>query len=471
MDSKAKLTGGRALLRRLARWVSDERGNIGPILALMVVPIVGAFAIGGETSSWYLYHRSQQNAADSAVIAAAMKADTTEANKVTVKYGYVDGQNNVTVTPTAGTSLCPAGAAANLVSPTCYKVVIARTVPLYLTRIVGYRDPNSGMTAKTIVASAIAGTVTGTTFYCLVSQQDIKFNGGGTKPDLGGCSMLAGGDLTCDSSNTDIGVPVGSAGGSNGTKSGQNSCGSDPQSGVTFTNPLTAQITTAMSDFNSAHPPSTCTTPTGGVITQTNITQGAVNFFCGNVTLGSAITISGDQTILAFENGGLNLNNFVISSSSGGSLTLLFTGTQLTSPLINWGNSGGFDFAAPSSKTDDWSGLAIVVDPSLQGGSVKNGKFTACSSAATGSGCPQDITTSGGQSSPPLHLTGIIYDVNGAVTISGTIDKASNSPNKCIGIDAEFIISNGGESFLEATQGCRQAGANLPTIPVVALLQ
>jgi hypothetical protein len=115
--------------------------------------------------------------------------------------------------------------------------------------------------------------------------------------------------------------------------------------------------------------------------------------------------------------------------------------------------------------------LAIVVDPALQGGSIKNGKFTACVSTANGNGCPQDIATSGGQSSPPLHLTGIIFDPNGAVTISGTIDKASSSTNKCIGIDAKYIISNGGENFLEATSGCRDAGAILPTISVVALLQ
>ena len=65
-----------ALLSKLIgseRWLKDERGNVGPLLAIMVVPIIGAFALAGETSTWYVNHRSQQNAADSAVVAGALK--------------------------------------------------------------------------------------------------------------------------------------------------------------------------------------------------------------------------------------------------------------------------------------------------------------------------------------------------------------------------------------------------------------
>ncbi|HSV01843.1 MAG TPA: pilus assembly protein TadG-related protein, partial [Phenylobacterium sp.] len=250
MDSKAKLTGGRALLRRLARWVSDERGNIGPILALMVVPIVGSFAIGGETASWYLYHRAQQNAADSAVVAAAIQGGATYAtvaNAVAAKYGFTTG-GNVTVTPTTVT--CPAGATV-IAGSTCYQVTVANKIPVYLTRVVGYSGDvtlASGARGKAISAKAIAGLTSGTKTFCMIGlSQGITLNGGpGT--NLTGCDLLSDNDLACNGQNSDFGVGGGYAVGTNKNSS----CGTTPVSGYpAFTDPLASTISSNLSDLSS----------------------------------------------------------------------------------------------------------------------------------------------------------------------------------------------------------------------------
>ena len=99
------------IARNLVRLGADRRGNVAIMMGLLMVPIVGAMGLGFEVSHWYMAKRAMQNAADSAAIAAASNASSNydvEAKAVAALYGFVDGQNNNTVTA-SNAAACPGG--------------------------------------------------------------------------------------------------------------------------------------------------------------------------------------------------------------------------------------------------------------------------------------------------------------------------------------------------------------------------
>ena len=111
---------GFGLVRNFSK---DEGGNVFLLVALAMPLLIGAIGLGAEVSYWRVLHRGMQDAADSAVIAAAANNSAsyaTEAQSVTAQYGFANGLGQVAVAvsnpPTA------AGCAAN-----CYVVTISHT--------------------------------------------------------------------------------------------------------------------------------------------------------------------------------------------------------------------------------------------------------------------------------------------------------------------------------------------------------
>ena len=452
----------------ILKWFRAERGNIAPLIAIMAVPIVGAFAIATETGSWWTYQRAQQNAADSAVIAATIKRDTTEGNTVATNYGYTQGSNNAKVSWLTGPGICPAAAVNLLANTPCYQVTINHKVPLYLAQIVGFRESGTfiGSTpAKTISATAIAGTISSTIVYCLGAQNAIIMNGGGTPsvpPPLDGCSMIAGVSLACTGHAAD-GVIYGNAP-TNGNNGGNQVCGTGslPPGSFSYADPFHDRVITALNNMSSCG-----STLTGNLTTL----AAGVNCYSGNVVIPAGTTVStgNADTILKISNGSLTING-ALNTTGSGTLTVVFTGTQTTNTngILSFGSSGTMDILSPSGG--DWDNMAVVVDPNLQGGAINGGMFNPCTSATTGNGCPQDITTSGNQ---VIKFTGALYDPNGTVNFNGSVDKADNSGDYCILIWASNIVGNGNEAYVtpSPTKNCYTRDNTLPTTPVVALLQ
>ena len=96
--------------------------------------------VGFEVSNWYLTKRAMQNAADAAVIAAADNGGSNydvEAKAVAAQYGFVNGSAKVTVT-VSNKAVCPYTADV-ADGNTCYSVTITKCVPLYLSKVVGYK--------------------------------------------------------------------------------------------------------------------------------------------------------------------------------------------------------------------------------------------------------------------------------------------------------------------------------------------
>jgi Flp pilus assembly protein TadG len=452
---------GRAILGGLARLLRKKDGNVAPLIALLIVPIVGALAVGGETSSWFTMQRSQQNAADSAVLAAALKGGAsyaTEAQGVSATYGYKNG-GNIVVTPTTVT--CPTGAAV-LSGTTCYRVSINRTVPVYLTKVVGYRGDGTlvgGASGKLISANAIAGTISGTRNFCLIGLNSLTLSGGnGT--NLTGCELLTGGNMACNGTNSDFGVAQAYAGGTN-----QN-CG-DPVSVAHYAGfPGDTEAATVTANINALAPLSCATT----TLTITSLPSGVSCFSptTGTLKLGANLVVTNPDTVLVLKNSSLNLQNFKLSTAAGASLTIVYTGaTGAATSTVLQSSGGSLDVAGPSGGS--WKGMVFIEDPALTGQQI----------TVPGAGRidSRDLNFSGNGQSITINITGLIYAPNAEVNISGGIDHASNSDHgtgtydRCVGIIANTITFSGTNAMLSnPTAGCHDAGLNLPTVPMVALL-
>src|SRR5437016_2923412 len=130
----------------------ERRGTVATMFAFLTPVLMGSLALGFETSNWYVTKRNQQNAADAAALAAATNGSANyaaEAKAVAANYGFIDGADNVAVTA-SNAAACPAG------GNNCYSVMITKTVPLYLSQMVGYSGNVNGSHRVSLGAVAIA---------------------------------------------------------------------------------------------------------------------------------------------------------------------------------------------------------------------------------------------------------------------------------------------------------------------------
>ena len=467
--------GFRGLLRRYLR---DRRGNIAALTALLIIPLVGVMGIATEASSWFLIQRAMQNAADSAVVAAAQNDSavtggtttySNEAKSVAAGYNFVTGTNNTTVTPSKGVT-CPAPLAAN--GNACYQVSISRNVPIYLSNIVGYSG-TGGTGLQTVSTLAIAGVqqtpVTDCIFIKGTGGNGYRINGaGGGSIDLNGCNIQSNGDATCNGTNSTGNVNHFFVSGTN-----QKCNPASPSS------PLADPYTTTYPRTN-IHP-STCNSsqPTnyyqennnygtsggkgkgnGNVISLSPNNPPAANqlsgtvaltpntTYCGDVVLSADTTLTGSGTMV-IENGRLDLKGHKLT---GAGVTLIFTaaatGTNFN-PAHYPPTDGTLDISAPTSGT--WSGVAIYQDPNV----ASNVDWSSSGNALN------------------WDVTGLIYMPNSNISFSGTINKATGGAN-CFTMVANSLLVSGTVKINETQSGCTLAGlTTLPTsfLPRVLLVQ
>jgi Putative Flp pilus-assembly TadE/G-like len=438
----------RALFTRAAgdflrRFRNGSGGNIAIMSAIVLPVVLGFFGLGTEGAAWFLTNRSEQNAADSAAIAAASNAGAdyaAEAKAVAAQYGYADGKNGVTVTALGGQP-CPDG------SSNCYSVMVSKPVPLMLAQVVGYRGDATvgGAPAKTIRASALAIQGLSPRPYCVLALASsgaspaLRTNGA-PKANLAGCNVMSNTAADCNGHN--LGADVGDA---HDTNSG---CGVKENSNVpTLPDPYAALV-------NSV-PPNTCdpssywqepakkgpgTPPPGNQLAGLLPWSGYVQK-CGDVVLMGPTVIDTDSNgaVLVIENGQLDTNGFMLQTSGGSALTIIFSGTSGAYTHAPTGG-GTLDIAAPT--TGPWSGVAIYQDPRLSQG--------------------MDISAAG--NSPTWNITGLVYLPHSSVTFSGAVNKASNGLS-CFVLIVDSLLINGTGDILPKGQ-CVKAGVSMPTSPL-----
>jgi Flp pilus assembly protein TadG len=463
-----------SMLDGVHRLRADERGAVAVIMGVLMIPLVGALAIGYEVSNWYMVTRNMQNAADAATIAAAINGGANyavEAKAVAARYGFVDGTNNVSVAVT-NKAACPGG------GNTCYSATVSGYVPLLLSRVLGITgDGNvNGTLQKRLSSVAVAAPASTPAELCMLAlassgaPQGIRTNGSPVA-NMNGCNVMSNTAAQCNGSNLNAGLGL-----AHGTSNG---CGVTPVSQVpVVTDPYAnrASLIPPLSSSgcgtnfpqetkhgNAVNPPATRVPgaltlnpnlSTGAPVTSLSLSSGN-NFMCGDqvLTADAVINTPGTGAVLVIENGQLDLNGHTLTTANGSAVTLVFSGDNSGSythaPTDNTnGNTGVLDITAPSltnPPTPSWSGVAIYQDPSLTSG--------------------LDVSAAG--NSPTWKVTGLVYMPHASVTLKGAIDKGT-AGKSCLVLVADNFTISGTAGILKTDIGqCPQAGLTMPsaTIP------
>ena len=435
----------------------DERGAVAVIMGVLMVPLVGALAIGFEVSNWFLVTRAMQNAADTAAIAAATNAGSNydvEAKAVAAQYGFVDGSNNVSIA-VSNTAACPGG------TNTCYSVTISGFVPLLLSQVVGYQGNTrlNGTYEKSLSSVAVAKPGTQPQNLCMLAlagsgaAQGIRTNGAPVA-NMNGCNVMSNTAAQCNGSN--LGAGFGFAHGTSGN------CGVTPVSNVPVVtdpyaylasnipplDPTKCPAGTSSYPQESKHGNSYSVAATNQLSTVLNLvgstTSISNNILCGDqmLTADTVINTNGGPAVLVIQNGQLDLNGHTLRTSTGSEVTVVFSGTNAYShaPADNTNGSGGvLDIAAP--KSGQWSGVAIYQHPSLTSG--------------------VDVSAAG--NSPTWKISGLVYMPHASVTLKGAIDKATAGKSCLVMVADNFQISGTGGILQTDIGQCAQAGLTMPT--------
>src|SRR5207302_647949 len=216
-----------SILNGMHRLRADEHGAVAVTVGMLIIPLIGALAIGFEVSNWYMVTRNMQNAADAATIAAAINGGANygiEGKAVAARYGFVDGTNNVSVALT-NAAACPGG------GNTCYSATISGYVPLLMSRVLGVTGDGivNGTLQKKLSSVAVAKAATQPEDICMLAlassgaAQGIRTNGSPTA-DMNGCNVMSNTAAQCNGSNLNAGLGM-----AHGNSSG---CGVTPVSNV-----------------------------------------------------------------------------------------------------------------------------------------------------------------------------------------------------------------------------------------------
>lgn len=430
---------GARISRLCFRALRDRNAVVSPLMALMIIPIAGATAMATEMGQWYYFQRAMQNAADAAALAAAINNSSTgstfeaEGKAAAAKFGFIDGANNTSVDIAVVT--CPTGAAAGA---TCYEAALSKVLPITLSALVGFRgDENDGF-AQRIPASAVATTAGAAKEACiwsLSSGANSFTSNGGPKPDLAGCSIVSNGNATCNGHDlgADVGIAVGVSSGCGATQVSGAAAPEDKYDDLAPNIPAN----NCSSYFKKPSKPKDDALPVSNLLTAANANTAK----CGDTQLTGNVTLTGTNTLVIY-NGTLDLNGFTLSTDSGATATIIFSGTNDANSTVRApSGSGTLNIAAPSSGT--WQDIAIYQDPRM-----------------TPPASNLDVTYTG--NNPTWDISGHVYLPKSNVTFSGAVNKSSTG-HACFVLVAYTILVNGTGSIFADNDEC-SAGGPGPTV-------
>ena len=422
-----------------ARFHNDTRANVLAVVALSLIPLIGALALGSEAASWNVTNRGMQNAADSAAVAAATSGYSGNASyaaegyTVAARYGFSGSDHTSSCTTRSADCVsvlngqtCPDATTG------CYKVTINRPQALLLTQVlslVGFTgDTTVGATtsrAVAISASAMAEIRVTNAKACLIALTGGFRTNGAPMGNLGGCNIASATDVTCNGANSSI-----NAGNIAYVTSNKNGACTPATQVAQVLDPYAATLP-------ANTPPAGCT-QIASVTTATIAAGGCFKLASGsNLVINGTVTASSTTPTQIFvQSGNLTGSGTLITPGTGGAvgapagLTLVFSGTG--------GDLGGFtgtlNIAAPTTGT--WSGVSIDDKPSTS------------------------ITYTG--NSPTWDLTGLVYLPNANVTFKGAVNKAGSGYNCFVLVTAQLLISGTANIVSNPTSECSNAGLNPP---------
>jgi Flp pilus assembly protein TadG len=444
------------------KFLRSRRGNIAPMVALLIAPLVAIMGVATQAGSWFLLQRAMQNAADTAVIAAATNGGNggtdyvAEARSLTADYGFTNGSRSVTVTVPAPTTY--AGVTSCASSP-CYNVVINNVAPLYLLQLIGYTGNSSGGGGQIVTAGALATTLTINSPMCLLSLgSGDDTNGDGINHSSIGCNVFSNGNsphcngnaLTTGWSDS-VGPPQNSnkscGVGLNGNvqQHGGLTAMADPYQPILAANPPTNPCSSYYSESDPLWPAAT------NKLNSDPGWDGSEKVLCGDVQLGGNVTLTGASTVLVIENGQLDTNGYTLQTAANAGLTIIFTSpTPATEAYSDSGygapsnfivGGGTLDAAAPISGT--WSGLLLIQNSALP---------------------LQSVDYKGNK--PTLDMTGVIDAPALSLLAEGAVNKSTNGYSCFTLVVHDMTIKGTGDLFyINAQAQCPQAGVSTINAP------
>lgn len=419
--------------RKCTRLLRNDAGAISVMMALVLPAFIASLGLAVEVSYWLLRNRSLQNAADSAVIAAASAGAgyLAQARAVTRHYGLVDGANGVSVTA-SNTATCPAG------GTNCFSVTITDSVPTYVGALVRYVGTVTvaGVKSTRISARAIASPAAIVREYCLIALAstpgfDAIDARGSPKADLRGCGVRSNADMRC--TGHDLEANWGDAVGVN------DGCGVVRTSGIVANavDLYAARAATLPADACGNSYPKVGNLPASSRWTGSK-TLTSVTTICGDLELtGDTTVLAPSDAVLIIRNGRLAMNGRKLQTASGSGLAIVFTGTNDAAHSHFPSGSGALDIAAPTTGT--WAGIALYQDPALT----------------------VNVNIPNAASQPTWKFSGLVYVPKIHLSFSGSVGKSTAGAN-CTAIMANSIATNG-TGLVLSTMACGAAGLTTPT--------
>lgn len=429
---------------KLLPLLRDRRGATAILTALCATGMIGLAGLAVDVGYWQMQQRNVQGAAEQAAYAAAFYADRlsgssddakTQGKAVAAKLGFVNGQNQTTVTVTN-----PYNSDSH-----AYKVTISQVQPTFLSSVV----LNS---APTVTASAAAKASTTPTGTMALANSDCKgglplpadcdvanalYVNGSTPVNFSGASVISN-----SSSTSSISVQTGSmVVGQNAYASGGDSVGNNGSlsvSGLTSLNGPPIPDPYANRTAPTGTCPNNCPANSGGAGCNNSFTpnDGSTiqpGAYCGGITVHGSFTMApGVYVLKGYGNGANQGGNF---STTGNAATITATGVTIYLTSDN-GHYGAFsmgqgnilNITAPTSASNgDNQGMAIWIDKTAP---------TASDTFSSGS---------------TVSLQGAYYAPTQDVTLSGN----SGTTATCTQIIARTITFTGGGSF---SHNCSAAG-------------
>jgi hypothetical protein len=418
------------LMRCMRHFLRSRRGNVAALTAILILPLAALLGMATEGGSWFLITRAMQNAADSAVIAAATNGGNStggtdyvnEGKAIASSYGFINGASNATVTVSAPAKYA---SVASCVASDCY-----------LVELVGFNGNAAlGSTRGQQLSSvALATLKTVDAPFCLTALgTGNALTANGVPSSTIACNIQSNGDANCNGHSLTSGW--------SDSVSNNNDCGTKQHKGV-------ATTTDPYASLASNLPPNTCSSypvapvkkkddplPSQNLWTANSLPVGPI---CGDYQLQNDITLATGGT-LVIENGNLDLNGHTLKTTGTAGLTIALTGTNSAtySHVITGG--GTLDISSPTSGT--WSGMTIYQDPIV---------------------AAQDLTYTG--NSPTWNISGIVYLPKTKFTAKGAVNKSGNGFSCFTLVVNTFLLSGTGDLFYTNAQSqCPQQGANSPT--------
>ncbi len=406
---------------RLKKPLKDERGTVVVTLALLAPVIFGFAALAIDVASWQVAQKSMQGAADAAAYSAAatfQKGDgtsfVTQAKAISAASGFIDGQNNVTVTvnqpPTSGNYTGTA---------TAIEVIVRQPQPRFLAGLFLSSDP--AVNARAVATPAPTGGSA-----CILALDPSISNAivvSGSASINSGCDVVA--------NSTSSSAVVMSGGGTittpclvtSGNVSGVSNLTSTKCSAAKTGAPPTAD------PYASVPQPSI---PSGGCLNVpgTSTVTLSPGYYCGGISIPSGTTGSLSPGLYYLA------GDFAISGGgaiSGTGVTIYLT----TGNKVAVSSSSTANLTAQTSGT--YSGIAFFGSRS---GTISTNNSFSGSSASSITGAiyfPTQRVTFSGSSTAPSSCTQLIA---GKITVSGS----ANFNNTCSGSGAKTISVADGTS-------------------------